>query len=229
MNALYRSWADDTSEETVPGDVLSASGELRWLGDDVFPIELFLDDGWDGPSLAMRFFVAGGAPAVLRRQVGRQHVTEARGVVKRIEEDRLILGTPGSTSREVSLGYRLPASIDLRPLVGRKVRATLEQESTRAGCSQTLVIRTADEREWLVARCGVATESLYTLGGAVVGVNLGSGTSSPLVLLAPSSRHVVPPGGEARLRVGASRYVAELVSRDDTRAAYTIVDDRLWH
>jgi hypothetical protein len=149
--------------------------------------------------------------------------------VKRLEEDRLILGTPGSASREITLGYRLPASIDLRPLVGRRVRATLEQESTRAGCSQTLVIRTADDHEWLIARCGVATESIYTLGGAVVGVNLGGDARSALVVIAPSSRHVVPPGGEARIRVGASRFVVELVSRDDTMAAYTIVDDRLWH
>ena len=42
MNALYRSWPDDSSEVTRPVDVLALSGERGANDDVVWPVEAFL-------------------------------------------------------------------------------------------------------------------------------------------------------------------------------------------
>jgi hypothetical protein len=222
---------------TRPVDVLALSGEQVAAAndDDVWPVELFLEDGWleegwDDPSPAMSFFIAGSAPSVVRLEQGSRSLTHAEGVVKRIDEDRLLLGTPGSSSPEVSLGYRVPASLDLRVLIGRRVRLTLEEESSGRRTEQTLTVRTFDGRAWLVARCGGMKDAGHALGAADVRVSLSSNDGGPLVVAAPDLQHIVAVGGEARVRVGTSRYVVEVVSRDDSGgAAYFIADDRLWH
>jgi hypothetical protein len=231
MNALNRSWADDSSEVTRPVDVLALSGELGANDDDVWPVELFLEDAWDDTSPDLSFFLVGGPPSVVRIQQGLGVLTQAQGVVKRIEEDRVLLGTPGSRSHEISLGYRLPASLDLRPLVGRRVRVMLEEEPPSGGrTGQTLTIRTADDRVWLVARCGATQDVVHSLGGAAVRATLSSDEDGPLVVALKDDLHLVAPGGDMRMSVGVSRYVVELVSRDDSGcAAYFIADDLLWH
>jgi hypothetical protein len=221
------------SDVTRPGDVLALSGERVAHGDDdeVFPLEDFLDDGWDDDG-AMRFSVRGGAPDVIRmRHVSGGLVTQAQGIVKRVEEDRLLLGTPGRATHAIALEYRVPASLDLRPLIGRRVQVRLEDASTPDGrAAQVLTLRTPDGRVWLVARSGVTENVAHALGGAEVRLSLAPGGGGPLVVSTPDLEHIVAPGGEARLRVGGLRYVAELVSRDASGwADYFIADDRLWH
>jgi len=230
MNA-HPSWADESSEVTRPVDVLALSGEHAANDDEVWPVEVFLEESWDDTSPDLSFFLVGGPPSVVRIPQGQGLQTQAHGVVKRIEEDRVLLGTPGSTSHEISLGYRLPASLDLRPLVGRRVRVMLEEEPPSGGRSgQTLTVRSADDRVWLIARCGAALDVAHSLGKAVIRVRLSPEDGGPLAVLLPGIQHIVPPGGERRMRVGASRFVVEHVSRDDAgRAAYFIADDLLWH
>jgi len=241
MNSSPRFWADDSSEVTLPycadvtrpGDVLALSGEriARDGDDDVLPLEDFLDDGWDDEG-ALRFFVGGAAPDVIRmRHVGGGLVTQTQGIVKRIEEDRLLLGTPGRNSHEVTLGYRVPASLDLRPLIGRRVQVRLEDAPSPDGRpAQALTLRTLDGRVWLVARSGVTQSVAHALGGAEVRLSLAPSGGGPLVVAAPDLQHIVVPGGEARLRIGGARYVAELVARDAWGwADYFIADERLWH
>jgi hypothetical protein len=239
MNASHRSWADDSSEltwirpddVTRPVDVLALSGEQVANDDDVFPLDLFLEDGWEDDSPALSFLIAGSAPSVTRMRGPRGTVTRACGVVKRIEEDRLLLGTPGMASHEIALGYRVPASLDLRPLIGRRVLLILEEEPSSGGrVRQTLTVRTSDDRVWLIARSGNVAEASHALGGADIRLSLSPTPGGPLVVAAPELQHIVTPGGEARMRLGASRYVVELVSRDESGcAAYFIADDRLWH
>jgi len=141
------------------------------------------------------------------------------------------LGTPGLASHEIALGYRVPASLDLRPLIGRRVLLVLEEEPSSGGCArQTLTVRTSDDRVWLIARSGNVAEASHTLGSADIRLSLSPTPGGPLVVAAPELQHIVTPGGEARMRIGASRYVVELVSRDESGwAAYFIADDRLWH
>jgi hypothetical protein len=241
MNSSPRFWADDSSEVTLPfcadvtrpGDVLALSGERIALDDDdVFPLEDFLDEGWDDEPRALRFSVSGAAPAVIRmRHVGGGLVTQAQGIVKRIEEDRLLLGTPGSTSHEIALGYRVPASLDLRPLIGRRVQVRLEEAASSDGRDgQVLTVRTLDGRVWLIARSGTTEDVAHALGSAEVRLSLSRSGDGPLVVGGPELQHIVSPGGEARMRIGAARYVVELVSRDASGwADYFIADDRLWH
>jgi hypothetical protein len=232
MNAIQRSWGDDSSEVTRPGDVLALSGELGEPLDDVWPVDLFVEEGWeDDESPALSFYIVGGPPSVVRLQQPRRVITHAHGVVKRIEEDRVLLGTPGSACHEITLGYRLPASVDLRPLIGRRVRVMLQEEPPAGGRSgQTLTIRTAEDRVWLVARCGPIEGVEHCLAGVDVEVSLSMAGDGPLVVATPDLPYLVAPGREARMRIGASRYVVELVSRDDAgQAAYFIADDLLWH
>ena len=228
MNASHSSWADESSEPTLPGDVLALSGERAASEEDELSSSDFLEDGWESESPSMSFFILGGAPGVARKW-GRLVVTQAQGVVKRFEEEALLLGTPGSSCNEISLGYRLPASLDLRPLVGRRVFVTLEEEPPSGGrAGQTLTLRTADDHVWLIARCGTVQD--HSIGGTAVRVSLSPRSDGPLVVAAPDLQHIVAPGGEARMRIGTSRYVVELVSRDESgRAAYFVADDRLWH
>jgi hypothetical protein len=215
---------------TRPREVLAPSGEHATSNDDDFPVDLFVDEGWDDESPVPSFMVVGNPPSVLRMQRASGAVTQAHGVVKRIEEDCLILGTPGISSNEVSVGYRLPASVDLRPLIGRRVWLKLEEDPRSGGSSgQTLTIRAADDHVWLIARCGRAHDEEHSLGGAVVRMSLAPKEGGPLVVAAPDLRHIVPPGSETRMKVGASRYVVEHLSHDEGCASYFIADDQLWH
>jgi hypothetical protein len=231
MSAPNQSWADRSSEVTLPGDVLTLSGE-RGASEAIEELSSadFLEDGWEDEPPSMSFFILGGAPAVARKW-GHTVVTRARGIVKRFEDDMVLLGTPGTYGDEISLGYRLPASLDLRPLVGRRIELTLEEEPPSAGrAGQTLTLRTGDDRVWLIARCGAVADVSHTIDGVAVRVSLTPEADGPLVVATPGLDHIVTPRGEARVRIGTSRYVVELVSRDASgRAAYFIADDRLWH
>jgi hypothetical protein len=237
VNALPPPRADDTpidsTEPTRPGDVLALTGERPANDDneDSCPIEISVDEGWEGDPSAPSFFVVGGPPSVLRKPRGSLLVTQAHGVIKRIHEDRLILGTPGSSANEITVGYRLPASVDLRALVGRRVRLTLEQERQSGGrCGQTFTIATRDDRVWLVARHGGVGEVSHGIGGVLAHVTSSANDGGPLVVALPDLQHIVAPAGETRMRIGASRYVAEFVSRDPSGyVAYIIADDALWH
>ena len=234
MYAMTRPWADETvdfdDEVTRQVDLLARSGEHR-VDDDVLPLDPFLEEGWEEAETGeLSFFLAGDLLAVQRTPQGHRLVSQANGIVKRVFEDRLLLGTPGSSSNEVVLGYRLPASVDLRPLIGRRIDVTLIDEPAGDGSAQTLTVRTRDGRVWLVARCGHLREASHAIGGAVVRATLSPKSGGPLVLAPPELQHIVAPGGEARFRIGESRYVVELVSRDASGcAAYFIADDRLWH
>jgi hypothetical protein len=231
MNALDRSWSDDSSEVTRPGDVLALSGEPHANDDQVWPVEAFLEDGWEDESPALSFFLIGGPPSVVRMHYWAGVVTQAHGVVKRVDEDLVVLGTPGSPFHEISLGYRLPASLDLRPLIGRRVRLTLEEAPPSGGVSaQTLTIRTADDHVWLVARFGGVRGVEHCIAGVEVHMSLSMRDDGPLVITPPDLRHSVARGEEAMILIGSCRYIAELVWRDDSgSAAYFIADDRLWH
>jgi hypothetical protein len=159
-------------------------------------------------------------------------VAQARGIVKRIEEDHLVLGTPGSKAREVLVGFRLPASVDVRPLIGRRVRLALEEEPRPRGVAeQTLTVRAAtDGHVWLVARRAGEGEATHAVGDTKVRVTGSPNDGGALVVAAGDLRRIVPPGGDARIALGGARYVFEHTLRDPAGcAAYFLADDRLWH
>ncbi len=232
MRAMQRSQAAEDMYDEVTlrrGALASVHPIEAEVVDD--GVDVAVDDGWDDESAPVSFFIEGDRPAVVRLQKSCALVTQAQGVVKRIEEDRLLLGTPGIAAHEVALSYRLPASVDLRALVGRRVRLTLVDEPSRGGGSgQTLTIATLDGRVWLVARYGGAREVTHTLAGAPVRVTLSPKVGGPLVIAPPDLQHIVAPGGDARMKIGQARFVVEVVSRDEAgKVAYFIADALLWH
>jgi hypothetical protein len=238
MSAVHRLWSGVPSghpETTHPLDGPALVKTPAANDDDYgWSVDVFVEadgehENEPGP---LSFFIAGAEPSVVRMQRARRLATQAQGLVKRIDEERVILGTPGSSTNEITVGYRLPASLDLRPLVGRRVCVALEEEEPPSGGRswQTLTMRAPDDRVWLVARYGEVHEVTHSFGAAVVRVTLSPNDGGPLVVAPPEVQHIVAPGGEARMRVGASRYVVELVSRNESGcAAYFIADDRLWH
>jgi hypothetical protein len=242
MNAIQLAPPNDSWDEVLEDD-LELADEL--VEDDEEedegsgPVAIALDEAWldetwdslDAGEPALRFDIDGDRLAVHRTQRTRGTLTEATGIVKRIQEDRLLLGTPGLSSEVAVVGYTLPASVDLRALIGRRVRISLVEEPGPGGRrGQTLTVRTADDRVWLVARSGPARDVAYTLAGAVVRVSFSPSEGGPLVVSPPQARHIVGAGAEVRLRLGSNSYVVELVSRDPAGCgAYFIADDLLWH
>lgn len=233
MNAFHRSWADDSSEITWPIDRLALAAARAQNDDDVFPVDLFVDERWDDEEIAVpAFYVLGGPPSVTRMTRGLGKVTQARGIVKHIEEDRIVLGTPGICTSEVSVGYHLPASVDVRPLIGRRVRVTLEEEPLpKLRTEQTLTIRAAaTDHLWLAARHDADGEATHAIGGKLVRVTCSPNAGGPLVVDAGDVHRIVPPRGEARLVLEGARYVVELAPRDGAGGvSYFIADERLWH
>ncbi|HEY6460209.1 MAG TPA: hypothetical protein VIY73_08655 [Polyangiaceae bacterium] len=230
---LSERWDDDDAIHdalTVPQqdalDVLLLDDADAW--EEAIP-----DD--DDSDLPFAFHVAGPPGRVARIQRGDRALTQANGIVKRIEDDALVLGTPGSRVDEITVGYRLPASLDLRALIGRRVRVTLDEHLAEDGVTaRTLTIHTAGDRVWLVAFCGTAANATHVVEGKSVRVTMGPREDGPLVVAVEAVRHVVAPRGEARIAVGGRRLAAELVScererGDAGRVAYYLVDDALWH
>lgn len=250
MNAIQLSPPSDSWDEILDDEdleledadddeSLAALEDIESDGGDSGPVaialeESWLDETWDSldagdPSLS--FDIEGDRLAVHTAHRTRGTVTEAQGIVKRIEEDRILLGTPGLSTDVAVVRYRLPASLDLRALVGRRVRISLvEAPGPGLRRAQTLTIRTGDDRVWLVARSGPVNDVAHTLAGCVVRVSFSPADGGPLVVSPPDVRHIVGAGSEVRLRLGAARFVVELVSRDLAGCgAYFIADDLLWH
>ncbi|HEY8038662.1 MAG TPA: hypothetical protein VIF15_02670 [Polyangiaceae bacterium] len=187
-------------------------------------------DGEDDPP-GVRFHLEGDPHAVRRYRRGWVCITRGKGVAKRIEEDRLHLGTPGVQQSDAAMDYSLPASIDLRPLVGRRVILGLSEEPLpHGGRGQTLTVQTRDGRVWLVARYGGGGAVAYHMGGLEVRAALSPRHDGPLVVGTPDLQWLVPPGGTAHMKLGISRLVVEHVSRDGAGCgSYLVADRLLWH
>lgn len=228
---VFDGWDEDDDDAmheavTVPQqdalDVLLLDDADAW--EDAIPDD---DDG----DLPFAFYVAGPPAAVARILVGDRAFARASGVVKRITDAALVLGTPGSPVDEVTVGYRLPASIDLRALVGRRVRVTLDERITEDGiAARTLTIHTAGDRLWLVVFCGEPSDARHAVGDESLRVTMAPREDGPMVVAVKAMRHIVPAGGETRIAVGDRRFAAELVAREESGSvAYYVVDDALWH
>jgi hypothetical protein len=212
-------------------------------------IDIDIDDSWDAPAAeepdlrstwdqeptsgpnavaTVAFRIDGEHPAVVRHESTNAAFTEATGLAKRIDEDCVLLGTPGASVHAVSMMYRLPASIDLRPLLGRRLRLSLVDEPGPT-FGQTLTIGTLDGRVWLVARYGGTDGVTHDLAGARVRVRLSPKEYGPLVVTALDLEHVLGPGSDAPMSIGNRRFVVEHLARDRGCVAYLIADQSLWH
>ncbi len=169
------------------------------------------------------FHLEGETSIIARHGPDRSLISSAEGVAKEIEECRLWLGE--RSDREIALCYRLPSSIDLRPLVGRRLRVTLVREPAPEGAvGQTLTITDGDGRVWMVAHFGGAQGISHKLGDHEVRAALSQRWEGPLVIGRPELQWLVAPGERARLD---DRFMIHFVARTAECAAYVIADKSL--
>jgi hypothetical protein len=150
------------------------------------------------------------------------------GPVKHVDEDHLDLGTPGFRTALASLEYHLPASIDLRPLLGRKVRLFVGDVRSPTAHGRTLTIHGDRDRVWLVAHHG-SNPLWQNIAGIDLSVAASPELGGLLVVGPPGRTCVVAPGSSAPIAWGASRFVVELLLLGRGTASYVIADERLWH
>ena len=93
-------------------------------------------------------------------------IRSAEGIADRDDGERLWLA---SHAEDTALRYTLPASIDLRPLVGCRLRVTLLREPSPCGTvGQVLTLTGEAGRVWLLARHGGPETVVHNVEGTEV-------------------------------------------------------------
>lgn len=177
----------------------------------------WIDEGWDDAELPPVSF------AIEPRQgASAAFVSSVEGIVKHVDEERLHIGTPGFRAARAFLEYHLPASLDLRALVGRKVRVDIVQR-------KTLTIWGDTGRLWLVAHRG-SNAFWQSVGGFDLCVTISQDAKEMLVVGPSGQEYVVACGESARITWGSRAWVVEFVAYDGPgEGAYFIADASLWH
>ena len=163
-------------------------------------------------------------------QDGRQFVPVVEGLVRHVDEERLDIGTPGFRAAVAWLAYHLPASLDLRPLLGRRVRIEHERRCRLDGeAEDRLTIRGCDGRLWLLAHVGLSP-FWQNVDGIDVSLSVSTDAQELRVAGSPGRDHLLQSGEYARVPCGRRELVAELVECTETgQAAYFLADASLWH
>jgi hypothetical protein len=169
--------------------------------------------------------------------------TTVEGVVRRVDRDSLWLHGHAAGHTEASfdtcVSHQLPRAVDLRPLIGKSVRATMVyEEASGAGTApgRTLTIIEDDGRVWLIARSGTVagiarvTHAVSTHSDAPqIHAALSQRPLGPLVVGTEDLQHLVPVGESAPLHLAdGALFHALLVERHrDGSASYVLADDAL--
>jgi hypothetical protein len=147
---------------------------------------------------------------------------------------RGLTANEGDALGEVCVAHELPASIDLQPLVGLAVRATIvSDEAARPGApwGRTLTINGDDGRVWLVARSGPVKGITHRLTsrGAPLNAALSQRPRGPLVIGTSELQWLVPlrDSVNVTLPTGESFRVLFTERRPDGAASYVIADESL--
>lgn len=166
----------------------------------------------------------------LEREGRQSSVPFVEGVVRHVDEERVDIGTPGFRAAFATLAYHLPASLDLRPLLGRRVQIEHERRSRPDGqIEDTLTIRDHAGRLWLVAHVG-QSPFWQNVGGVDVSLSISNDVQELRVAGTPGRDHLLQSGEYARVPCGRQELVAELVDCSETgQAAYFLADASLWH
>jgi hypothetical protein len=181
------------------------------------------------PSLA--FELDGDAIPTSRTGARRTWISSAEGVVARFDG-----GSGEATNRvwiagecALSLRHSLPRSIDLGPLLGRRVRVTLVHVVAEGGAvTQTLTVTGEDRRVYLVAHVGAVNGIMHTLGALSVYVALSQRPGGPMVFGTARLQSLVRVGDDVRVKDGDQEYVLHFHSRGAAGASYVIASKDLW-
>jgi hypothetical protein len=152
------------------------------------------------------------------------------GIVRHVDEERLDIGTPGFRAAFASLAYHLPASLDLRPLLGQRVWIEHERRRRPDGeIEETLIVRGRDGRLWLVAHVGQSSV-WQNVEGVDVSLSVSKDAQELRVAGSPGRDQLLQSGEYARVPCGRRDLVAEFVECSETgEAAYFLADASLWH
>jgi hypothetical protein len=113
------------------------------------------------PAPTMAFELDGDDVPTSHTSSRRTWICSAEGVATKIEGARLWI--EGEST--LSLRHSLPATVDLKPLLGKTIRATLVHVVANDGSiAQTLTICSADGRLQIIAHAGVVKGTAHTLG-----------------------------------------------------------------
>ena len=161
-----------------------------------------------------------------QRRVRRLSIHTAEGRASAIESGRIWL-TDGDA---VSLQFDLPERIDLRPLVGSRLRVTLCNEPLLFGpMGQLLTIADDQGRVKLVAHFGTADGEAHSLGTMNVRVALSQRSRGPIVFGTSQLQCAVHVGEHVAVRDANGEFIMHFVARTAAGyAAYVIVDRSLW-
>ncbi len=180
----------------------------------------WIDESWDSqelPPLSFALVAGGGCELPL---------SSVTGVVKHVDEQRLDIGTPGFREDRAHVDYHLPASLDLRSLLGRRVRVDVVQ---RVDDGQTLTISADTGSLWLAAYCGKAPFR-HGFGGNDLCVRFFDNPGEALLVECCRTTRRVACGESARVPCGARVWIVEFVSLTNSGdAAYFVADATLWH
>jgi hypothetical protein len=178
-------------------------------------------------------------PPSVRLGPGGALTRVVEGVVRRVHAADICLFAPASAVpgrvEEVHVRHELPASLDLRPLVGRAVRVTTVYAEVGASRpDSTLTVADETGRVWLIARSGTVDGASHALsrepGAPVLHAALSQRPAGPLVIGTAALQWLVPMGKPGVLHLpDGSVLRAVLVSRSlEGTASYVIADARLF-
>jgi hypothetical protein len=173
----------------------------------------------------MAFELDGDAVPTSHTSSRRTWISSAEGIAARIDGPRLWID--GETS--LSLRHSLPDSVDLGPLLGKTIRATLVHVVAGDGSiAQTVTICSADGKLQIIAHAGVVKGTAHTLGSLPVYVALSQRPGGPLVFGTARLQSLVRVGDHVRVRDVDDEYVMCFTSRTMACATYVIANSKLW-
>ena len=161
-----------------------------------------------------------------RGRLSQTTIATAEGRVEAVDDDRIWL-TDGD---DVTLEVTLPSCIDLRPIVGERLRITLRDDpSTNGPTGQLLTLSDESGRTRMLAFYGRVQGNAHVVGDVQVRVSLSQRSGGPLVVGTSQQQCVLGAGQEIAVRDGQGEYVMHFVSRTSSGyAAYVLVEKAMW-
>jgi hypothetical protein len=182
---------------------------------------------WKLDEASMPFQLDGDLVPTSRTTSRRTWISSAEGGVVRVGESHAWI----AGEHAVALRHTLPDPIDLRALIGRRVRVTLVCSTAPDGSvTQTLTISGDDGRLYLVAHAGHVKGNMHTLGSLSVYVALSQRPGGPMVFGTSRLQSLVRVGDTVKVQDGNDSYVLHFQSRPTNgSASYVIANKELWH
>lgn len=155
----------------------------------------------------------------------RSWISTAEGVVVRVEGSQVRLDGPPP----VTLEHAVPASFELGPLLGRRVRvAIMHATAADGGTSQTLTVSGYDGMALLIAHTGEVRGVSHVLATVHIYAALSQRPGGPMAFGTAKVQALVREGNHIRVRDDDEMYVMQFESRRGREATYAIGLEDFW-